>query len=163
VLCHFAHIFDMACWPLSSDWLGSNINAILFANNTAVIAATAELLLLLWALLLPLPSLLCQGLFQNIYCCKYRICQHHCYQYHGCCHCWATNVAACRHYHCDENRYKSSMLHIFIHFALMMTMVTATAKAMAAMTEMVTAMIYHCLCHDSNEMIVAINFFSFYI
>jgi hypothetical protein len=56
--------------PLSSDWLGSNINTILIANAAAVVAATAELPLLLWALLLPLPLPLCGGLFQNIYCCE---------------------------------------------------------------------------------------------
>jgi hypothetical protein len=33
--------------PLSSDWLDLNINPIPFANAVAVIAATAELLLLL--------------------------------------------------------------------------------------------------------------------
>jgi hypothetical protein len=36
--------------PLLSD---QNINAILFANAAAIIAATAELPLLLWALLFP--------------------------------------------------------------------------------------------------------------
>jgi hypothetical protein len=35
--------------------VGLNINAILFANAAEVIAAIAELPLLLWALLLPLP------------------------------------------------------------------------------------------------------------
>ncbi len=116
--------------PLLSDLLGSNINAILFANATAAIAATAELPLLLRVLILPLPSLLCGGLFQNIYCCKYRICQHHCYCYYGCCHHRTSVITTCRHYHCGENRCKSSMLNFF-HFSLAMTMVRATAKAMA--------------------------------
>ncbi len=96
--------------------VGLNINTNLYTNTAAVIASTAELPLLLWALLLPLPSLSCGGLFQNIYCCKYHICQHHCYHYHGCCHHRATVVAACRCCHCGENRWKSSMLLILILF-----------------------------------------------
>jgi hypothetical protein len=40
----------MLVTPLLSD---PNIKAILFANIAAIIAATAELLILLWALLLP--------------------------------------------------------------------------------------------------------------
>jgi hypothetical protein len=99
--------------PLSSD---SKINTILFANTAAVIAVTAELRLLLRVLLLPLSLPLCGGLFQNIYCCKYCICQYHCYCYYGRCHHQPAVVAACRHYHCGENRCKSTMLHIFISF-----------------------------------------------
>jgi hypothetical protein len=49
-LSHFEHGLLPLLTPLSSD---PNINAILFANVTAIIAATAELLLLLRALLLP--------------------------------------------------------------------------------------------------------------
>jgi hypothetical protein len=143
--------------------VGSNINAILFANTAVVIAATAELPLLLQALLLPLPLLLCGELFQYIYCCKYRICQHHCYCYHSRCNHWAAVVAACRHYHCGGNRHKSSMLHFLFYFALAMTMVRVTEKAMATTTAMGTGMIYHHLFHGSNEVIVAIIYFSFYI
>ncbi len=149
--------------PLSSDQLGSNINAILFMNAAAAIAATAKLPLLLRALLLPLPSPLCGGIFQNIYCCKYLICQHHCYCYYGCCHHQVAVVVACRCYHCGENKRTSIMLHIFIHFALAMMMVRAMGKAMAMKTATGITMIYHCLFHDSNETIVAIIYFSFLV
>jgi hypothetical protein len=96
--------------------VGSNIKAILFVNTATVIAATAELPLLMWALSLPLPSSSCEGLCQNIYCCKYCICQHHCYHYHGRYHCRAAAIAACRRCHSGENRCKSLMLHIFSSF-----------------------------------------------
>jgi hypothetical protein len=62
---YFSHGLLPLLMPLSSDWLGLNINAILFANAAAVIAATAELPLLLRALLIPLPSPLCGGWFQK--------------------------------------------------------------------------------------------------
>jgi hypothetical protein len=47
---HFQHGLLLLLTPLLSD---PNINAILFANATAIIAATAELTLLLRALILP--------------------------------------------------------------------------------------------------------------
>jgi hypothetical protein len=47
---HFQHGFLPLLTPLLSD---PNINAILFAKAAAIIAATAELPLLLLALLLP--------------------------------------------------------------------------------------------------------------
>jgi hypothetical protein len=52
---HFSHGLLPLLMLLSSDWLGLNINPILFANAAVVIAATAELPLLLRELLLPLP------------------------------------------------------------------------------------------------------------
>jgi hypothetical protein len=130
--------------PLSSD---PNINAILFANTTVVIAA-------------PLP--LCGGIFQNIYCCKYRFCQHHCYCYNGRClvgpplpllAAITIEVKIAVNQHC----------YIFLfHFALSITMVRAIAKATAMTMAMVMAMIYHRLFHDSNETIVAVIYFSFF-
>ncbi len=150
--------------------VGSNINAILFANAAAVIAAIAELLLLLWALLLPLPLLSCGGLLQDIYCCQYRICQHHCYCYQGCCHCWAAIITACHRYLCATNIVvKTDISHqccIFLfHFALAMTMVMMMVKATATATATAMAMarIYFCLLYDSNETIAVIIYFSFYI
>jgi hypothetical protein len=113
---YFWHGLLPLLMSLSSNRLGSNIKAILFANTAAVIAATAELPLLLRELLLPLLLLLCGGLFQNIYCCKYCICQHHCLRYYGCCHCRVAIVAACRRYHCGEKKRKSTMLYILISF-----------------------------------------------
>jgi hypothetical protein len=115
------------------------VNAILFANAAAVTAAIAELLLLLWALSLPLPLPLCGGLLQNSYCCHHRICQHHCYHYHGHCYHWAAIVDACRCYlcatnYCSDNKYKLSILYIFFHFASAIAMATMTATATATAT-----------------------------
>ncbi len=89
--------------------LGANIYckvpviAILFANTAAVTAAIAELPLLLWALLLPLPLPLCGGLLQSSCYCHHCICQHRCHQCmcnihmqrcnHGHCHSWADIIA----------------------------------------------------------------------
>jgi hypothetical protein len=56
----------------------------------------------------------------------------------------------------------SQQCYIFLfHFALAMMMVRAAAKATAMTMAMAMAMIYHLLFHDSNETIVAINFFIF--
>ncbi len=157
-----------------STWLAAATNATVIRstgfkhqrysiyNAAAVIAATAELPLLLWALLLPLPSPLCGDLFQNIYCCEYCICKHHCYCYYNHCHNWDALAAACRHYHCGENRRKSTMLPFLFHFASAMMMVRATAKAMTLMMATMTAMIYHHLLYDSNVTMVAIIYFSFF-
>jgi hypothetical protein len=76
--------------------------------------------------------------------------------------CWAAVVAACRHYHCGEKKRESTVLHIFVYFALSMMIVSLTAKAMATTRVIATAMIHHCLFYDSNERIEAIIYFSFF-
>jgi hypothetical protein len=43
-----------------------------------------------------------------------------------------------------------------------MTIVCLTAKAIITTMAMATAMIYHCLFYDSDKMIVAIKYFSFF-
>ncbi len=67
---------------------------------------------------------------------------------------WAAVVPACRHYHCGEKNLSQQYYTFLFHFALAMTIVSLTAKAMATTMAMLAAMIYHHLFHDSDEAIV---------
>ncbi len=48
-------------------------------------------------------------------------------------------------------KHKSTVLHIFLHFALAMTIVSLTANAIVTMMATAPAMIYHCLFYDSYD------------
>ncbi len=77
--------------------------------------------------------------------------------------CQAAIVADCRHYHCGEENVSQQYYIFLFHFALAMKIVSLMAKATATRMATATAMIYHCLFDDSDKMIVAIIYFSFYI
>jgi hypothetical protein len=102
------------------------------------------------------------GLFQNTYCCEYRICQQHCYRYYG--HCLIglpLLLLAAITIVVRKNVSQQYYIYLFC-FALSMMIVSLMAKTMAMTMVMATGMIYHCLFHDSHKMIVAIIYFSFF-
>jgi hypothetical protein len=139
---HFQHgLLPLLTPPLSDP----NSNTILVANAAAIIAATTSTAgtaiataitivwgfisnyLLLWESNFPTTLLL---LLRSL-------------------PCWATIVAACHRYHCDEINVSQQYYIYLFHFSLAMIIVSLTANAIVTMMATALAMIYHRLFYAS--------------
>ncbi len=154
---HFQHGLLPLLTTLSSD---PNINTILFANAAAIIAATAELPLLLQALLLHCHCRFVVFYFKIFTVASIAYANKTLLSLLQLLPCQAAIIAACHHYHCGEKNVSQQYCIYLFYFASSMMIASLMAKAKATTTVMAAAMIYHCLFYDSNKRIVAIIYFS---